>query len=69
MEVHCDVSHVPLSIITPFRLVSHEAGKAYAVWKPSDTAEIFETECILDSVPYTEHPAGTIGTFLPVDYR
>jgi len=69
VEVHCEVEGVPLSIMTPFELLSHDSGKAFAVWQPSDVAEIFETDCILDTVPYTVLPDHTIGTILPVDYR
>jgi len=69
VEVHCDVEGIALSIVTPFSLVKHDAGKSYAVWQPSESAEIIETDRILDTVVHTVLPSGKVGTILPADYK
>jgi len=70
VEVHCDAKGIALSIITPFSLVvSPDSRKAYAVWQPSDTAEIIEINRILDVVVYTVLPTGKVGTILPADNK
>ena len=69
VELHCAVGGVALSFLNPWKLVSHEATCGYAVWDPSDTAELFETADIIDTVTYRVLPNGSIGTILPIDYR
>ena len=69
VQLHCAVEGVALTCLSPFKLVKHEADAGYAVWETSDNIEIFETQDIIDTVPYSELPTGHVGKVLPTDSK
>ena len=66
---HCCIEGEASSFISIWKLISHEPDRGYAVWEQSDSAEVFFTSDIIDTVSSMIFPNGHVGTLLPVDYR
>ena len=70
VELHCEVLGMPISMIAA--LDYHRKDSCgLSVWKPKlhNTHTFIETELILDTSVYSEHPNGNIRLLLPMDHR
>ena len=70
VELHCEVSGYPISLVTVWSLHRHDAATGYAIWAcdSEDQLLCIETSDILDTLTYKLLPSGFVGTLLPVEY-
>ena len=71
IQMHLAVEGVMVSLVSVFTLVKHDAGCDYAVWSKDADAygHLIETDCIIDSLVYTQLPNDSVGVLVPVEFR
>ena len=71
VQMHLEAEGVTVSLVSVFTLVRHDAGCDYAVWSKDADAygHLIETDCIIDSLAYTQLPNDRVGVLVPVEFR
>ena len=71
VQLHCEVSGYPISLVTIWSLHRNESAAGYAIWAcgPEDIVLCIETSDILETVTYKLLPGGFVGTPLLAEFR
>ena len=70
VNIHCEIEGAPISMVSVYRLVKHNAAHGHSILEALDAdAQFIETERILDTVVYSRMPANRVDVLLPLEYR
>ena len=68
-QLHLEVEGVPVTLVSVFNLVKHDAGCDYAVWSKTADAYLIETDCIIDSLVHMQLSDDSVCIVVPVEFR
>ena len=70
VQLHCEIENVPISMLETYKLTRNVPRMGHSVWEPCGGEGMYMlTEELVDAVPYSMRPDGTVMILNPIDYR
>ncbi len=70
IQVHCEVHGAPISMVTVWNHIKHNAAQGWSDWESSTIgAEFIETGHIVDTLVYSTLSRNRVRVLMPIEHR